>query len=261
MPIALVTDFGLRDGYGGIMKGVIAGIAPQVLVIDLSHQIPPQDVAAGRFCLLNAAPYFPLGTIFLGVVDPGVGTGRQAIAVQFDQGYFVGPNNGLGSGLFTEKTFRAAVVLDNPRYWRSPNQSMISSTFHGRDIFAPVAAHLARGVPLNLVGSPLGKKSIINLNLPTYQNFGKTHRGVIQHIDHFGNLISNLPGSICQGQKGQVTFAGQVVPLVQTYGDVAIARPCALIGSHGWLEISVNQGSAQHLFHAQRGDEISYETA
>ncbi|BAW95944.1 hypothetical protein NIES970_08630 [[Synechococcus] sp. NIES-970] len=258
MAIALITDFGLTDGYVGTMKGVIASIAPQVLVIDLSHHIPPHDLAAGRFCLLNAAPYFPPETIFVGVVDPGVGTSREAIAVQFAGGYFVGPNNGLGSSLFEKYPVITAVILDNPHYWRSPQSEAISSTFHGRDIFAPVAAHLALGVPMDALGSPLERESIVSLNVPTYQRLGKTYHGIVQHIDHFGNLITNIPGTVCPNMQGHMTLAGQMIPLVQTYGDVAIACPCALVGSHGWLEISLNQGHAQEFFQVQRGAIVHY---
>ncbi|ACA98274.1 MULTISPECIES: SAM hydrolase/SAM-dependent halogenase family protein [Cyanophyceae] len=259
MAIALVTDFGLQDGYVGTMKGVMAAIAPQALVIDLSHNVPPQDLWAGRFCLLSAAPYFPPETIFVGVVDPGVGTNRQAIVVELNQGYFVGPNNGLGSGLFADDAIIAAVELDNPQYWRSPLRENLSHTFHGRDIFAPVAAHLSLGVPLSKLGRPLKSAEIIRLDVPPYQSNGKSYTGIIQHIDHFGNLITTIPNTVCANNQGQATLAGQQIPLVCTYGDVPKNHPCALVGSHGWLEISVNQGNAQHFFQVQRGAMVQYQ--
>ncbi|MBV5260369.1 SAM-dependent chlorinase/fluorinase [Synechococcus moorigangaii CMS01] len=247
--IALMTDFGLRDSYVGVMKGVIAGISPQVAVIDLSHDIPPQDIWAGRFCLSSAAPYFPSGTIFVGVVDPGVGTTRQAIAVAFEGGYyFVGPNNGLGSGLFTQFPILRAVELNNPSYWRAE----ISTTFHGRDIFAPVAAHLAMGIAFKALGRPLATADIVDLKLPPCHHTGRTCTGIIQHIDHFGNLITTIPNSVCLDFQGSVELAGHHISLVRTYGDVPIHAPCALVGSHGWLEISINQGNAQVFFQVQR---------
>jgi S-adenosylmethionine hydrolase len=142
--ITLLTDFGLQDPYGGVMKGAIATLAPTATVIDLTHQIPPQDVAAARFALMSAFPYFPSGTVHTVVVDPGVGTARRAIAIATEASYLVGPDNGVFSGVLTQTTVRAAVALTNPRYWRTPDPSQ---TFHGRDIFAPVAAHLALGCP------------------------------------------------------------------------------------------------------------------
>lgn len=252
MAIALMTDFGLRDSYVGVMKGVIAKIAPQVPVIDLSHDLPPQDIWAGRFCLLSAAPYFPLGTIFVGVVDPGVGTDRQAIAIGFEGGYFVGPNNGLGSGLFDKYPILAAVQLDNPYYWRSPLGAEISTTFHGRDIFAPVAAHLALGVPLARLGSPLEPGEILRLEIPPCHHTATSCTGTIQHIDHFGNLITTIPNHICPRGQGCVELTDQIIPLVRTYGDVPLGSPCVLRGSHGYLEISVNQGNAQTFFRVKR---------
>jgi hypothetical protein len=258
MAIALMTDFGLRDSYVGVMKGVIAGIAPQAKIIDLSHELPPQDVWAGRFCLLSAVPYFPPGTIFVGVVDPGVGTDRQAIAIQFEWGYFVGPNNGLASGLVEQYPILKAVSLDNPHYWRSPLRTEISATFHGRDIFAPVAAHLDLGVPLSSLGSPLKTANILGLDIPPYHQTETTCTGIVQHIDHFGNLITTIPNDVCVDDRGYVELANQKIPFVHTYGDVPRSSPCALLGSHGWLEISVNQGSAQDFFQVERQTIITY---
>ena len=136
--IAVLTDFGLEDGYVGIMKGVMTTINPNIPIIDLTHQIPPQQIWAARFCLMNAYPYFPKDTVFLAVVDPGVGSQRRSVAIKCSQGYLVGPDNGLFSGILAQDLAVKAVSLTNTDYWRVPN---VSLTFHGRDIFAPVAAY------------------------------------------------------------------------------------------------------------------------
>ncbi len=147
--ISLLTDFGLQDPYVGIMKGVIHTLSPQAQLIDLSHGIPPQDVAAARFALMTAYPYLPSGTIHLAVVDPGVGSSRRAVAIQTETGFLVGPDNGLFSGVLAQTPALAAVELNRPRYWRTPSPSR---TFHGRDIFAPTAAHLGQRDPFGGAG-------------------------------------------------------------------------------------------------------------
>jgi S-adenosylmethionine hydrolase len=147
--ITLLSDFGLSDVYVGVMKGVIAQINPALTVVDLTHQIPPQNIAAGRFSLMNAYPYFPGGTVHIAVVDPGVGSRRRGVAIQLDAGFLVGPDNGLFSGVLSENPVVAAVELTNPQYWRTLSPS---TTFHGRDIFAAVGAHLASGISDRTVG-------------------------------------------------------------------------------------------------------------
>lgn len=256
--IALLTDFGTTDGYVGVMKGAIACIAPGVMCIDLSHDIAPQDLWSGRFCLMNAAPYFPAQTVFLGVVDPGVGGDRQGIAVQFKQGYFVGPDNGLVSGLLEKFEAIAAVSLDNPQYWRTPDREQISRTFHGRDIFAPVAAHLATGIAFEKLGSPVNLDELITLPLPPYIHREDYIEGTIQHIDHFGNLITTIPAQLCATLQGYVLWGDRHIPLVTTYSQVPSQKPCALIGSHSWLEISINQGNARQKLAAKRHDPIIF---
>jgi len=256
--IALLTDFGVVDGYVGVMKGAIACIAPGVMCIDISHDIAPQDLWGGRFCLMNAAPYFPTETVFLGVVDPGVGGDRQGIAVRFKQGYFVGPDNGLVSGLLEKFEAIAAVSLNNSQYWRTSDRERISQTFHGRDIFAPVAAHLAQGVPLAKLGSPLNLDELITLPLPSYVHRADQIEGTIQHIDHFGNLITTIPAQLCANIQGYVLWGDRQIPLVTTYSQVPSKTLCALIGSHGWLEISLNQGNASQKLAAKRHDPIIF---
>ena len=252
--IALLTDFGLRDGYVGIMKGAIAKIAGSVNCIDLTHNIPPQDLWAGRFCLMNASPYFPRGTIFLGVVDPGVGSQRRGVAIAFQEGFFVGPDNGLASGLLDIWEPITAVELSNRQYWRSPD---ISQTFHGRDIFAPVAAHLATGLELEALGDPVVIADLVHLQLPPHQVKPEQLTGSIQHIDHFGNIITNIPNHCADQIKEKILLGDRQIPYVQTYSDVLQGDLCILKGSHGWLEISANQDSAQAQLNINVGQAIA----
>lgn len=302
--ITLLTDFGLKDIYVGVMKGVISQINPQSQIIDLSHEIPPQNVAAGRFCLMNAVSYFPKGTIHIAVVDPGVGTQRRAIAIQFPGGYLVGPDNGLFSGILEQFEQRSSVDLDtdkliqnnssqlqpleilaveltNSNYWQT---SQPSTTFHGRDIFSAVGAHLASGVPLKQLGTTIDPKTLVKLSFPPCQFKDLAIEGSIQYIDGFGNLVTNIPGEAVTDKKWYVTLPNLkkklkkidkmtsrqnkkkknkkyskkhlpfdrntskiscLIPQGQTYGDVAFGQLIALVGSHGWVEIAINSGNAQ----------------
>jgi S-adenosyl-L-methionine hydrolase (adenosine-forming) len=245
MHLTLLSDFGLTDGYVGMMKGVIAQIAPHLVVIDLTHQIPPQDIAAARFQLMVAYPYFPPGTVHVAVVDPGVGGTRRAIALQLAQGWLVGPDNGLFSGILTQQAVLTAIELTNPHYWRCPTPS---ATFHGRDIFAPVGAHLANGVPLANLGRPIAPSTLVTLDLPPLTpipgDYSGQLQGCIQAIDHFGNLITNIPGHLVSGRSWQIQVGNTRYPHHTTYAEGEPGAIIALIGSHGWVEIAVNQGSA-----------------
>jgi S-adenosylmethionine hydrolase len=238
--ITLLTDFGDRDVYVGVMKGAIVTINPQLKVVDLTHRIPPQNLWAARFALLNAYPYFPKHTVHLAVVDPGVGSSRRGIAIEFEDGYVVCPDNGLCSGLNLHRAI-AAVELTNPQYWRGTNPSY---TFHGRDIFAPVAAHLASGVALEQLGTPIDPDSIVRLNLPSFKIDKDLITGCIQYIDRFGNLITNIDNSAVEEKSWQIIVKDVVINVGKTYSDVPKDRAVALKGSHGWIEIAVNGGSA-----------------
>jgi S-adenosylmethionine hydrolase len=243
--IALLTDFGDRDIYAGVMKGVVAQINPHIRVIDLTHQISAQNIAAARFCLMSAYPYFPQGTVYVAVVDPGVGSKRRAIAVEFAQGFLVGPDNGIFSGVLAQTPAINTIELTNPHYWHTPEPS---KTFHGRDIFAPVGAHLATGLPLKKLGQKIDAATLVKLDI---QEYHPTHSGVtgcIQYIDHFGNLVSNIPGKYVQGKNWCVQASGLTIPGCATYGDVDVGEVAALIGSHGWVEIAINsRNAASHL--------------
>jgi S-adenosylmethionine hydrolase len=240
--LTLLSDFGYDDVYVGVMKGVICQINPNLTLIDFNHQIPPQNIAAARFSLMNAYPYFPDGTVHLAVVDPGVGSQRRAIALQLEQGYLVGPDNGIFSGIISENSVITAVELTNSEYWRI---SQPSSTFHGRDIFAPVAAHLASGVSLQKLGREINPETLVKLDITECREITNGVAGCIQYIDHFGNLISNIPARFVEGKTWCVEVQGLRIPGCATYSDVEVGEVLALVGSHGWVEVAVNSGNAQ----------------
>ncbi|PSN17939.1 hypothetical protein C7271_15125 [filamentous cyanobacterium CCP5] len=243
--VTLLSDFGYQDTYVGVMKGVILQRCPSARLIDLTHAIAPQNLVAARFHLLSAYAYFARGTIHLAVVDPGVGSQRRAVAVQFDQGYLVGPDNGIFSGVLQACSPIAAVELSNPDYWLSPQPSQ---TFHGRDIFAPAAAHLATGELLSDLGPAIDVQTLAKLPVPNPERSPSLLTGTLQHIDHFGNLITDLPGYWVEGRNWQVAIADKTIPSVSTYSDIDLGQLAACIGSHGWVEIIINGGSAwEHL--------------
>lgn len=248
--LTLTTDFGLQDIYVGVLKGTIVRINPEVKTVDLTHQIPPQNLQAARFCLLNAVPYFPKDTVHVAVVDPGVGSHRRAIAVQCSLGFLVGPDNGLFSGVLSKYPAIAAVELTNTHYWRTPHPS---ATFHGRDIFAPVGSHLASGVPMNDLGTAIATNSLVSLGLPDCIETETSIKGNIQYIDQFGNLVTTIPGELVRDRAWSVqlsTAASDCPSSIrigsgQTYSDGEPGEAIALVGSHGWVELAVNCGSAQ----------------
>jgi len=246
--ITLLSDFGDRDAYVGVMKGVIANICPTAHLIDLTHHIPPQDRYAARFNLLTACPHFPASAVHLAVVDPGVGTARRAVAMATAVGYLVGPDNGIFSGLLGRYPATAAVCLDNPAYWGG---SQPSATFHGRDLFAPAAAHLAAGIALERLGTALDPATLVTLPVAPL-TVGPSHiTGTIQYIDHFGNAATTIPAERLpamappDGPTLRVTVQHRAIPLVSAYGAVPPGAPLALVASHGWLEVALRDGSAQ----------------
>jgi S-adenosylmethionine hydrolase len=258
MAIALITDFGTQDSYVGVMKGVIAKICPTTQTIDITHGLPPQDLYAARFTLLSAYPYMPPGTVYLVVVDPGVGTQRRAVAVQTSQGILVGPDNGVLSGVWQSDSQREqgilkAVELTNMDYWRSPHPS---TTFHGRDIFAPAAAHLANGVPMDDLGTRIDPQSLIGLPLQAPVATAKGWTGAVQYIDRFGNAATTIPANMVTANDWRVTVGDRTLAGGQTYGDVLPGQGLALVGSHGFVELAVNQGSAQRQFGLAVGNRV-----
>ena len=240
--VTLLTDFGRQDVYVGVMKGAIATINPNLKIIDLTHEIPPQNIAAARFSLLNAYPYFPADTVHVAVVDPGVGSQRRGVAIALEDGFLVCPDNGLCSGILEMKSAIAAVELTNSQYWRVSDPSY---TFHGRDIFAPVGAHLASGVALEALGDKINPDSLIKLSLPPLQTNELHIIGCIQYIDRFGNLITNIPGKLVNHKSWQAIVNDRAISSGITYSDVEVGEAIAIVGSHGWVEIAVNGGNAQ----------------
>lgn len=262
--LALLSDFGLSDPYVGMLKGVIAQINLHLTVIDLTHQVPPQNVAFARFALMTAYPYLPPGTVYVAVVDPGVGSHRRAIAIAVGtnpsqpSGFLVGPDNGLFSGVLSQNPLIAAVELTNPLYWRTPEPSQ---TFHGRDIFAPVGAHLASGRGLTDVGQAIAPETLVSLNPPPIRveelDDGATRiTGTIQATDHFGNLITNIPAAQVLAKEWGVTVNNFEIPGQQTYSDSSPGDLLALVGSHGWVEIAVNRGNAQESLRLEEGNGV-----
>ncbi|CAN5777596.1 SAM-dependent chlorinase/fluorinase [soil metagenome] len=257
--IALLTDFGLTDTYVGTMKGVIAAVAPGANTIDLNHHIPPQDVAAGAYALLTSYADFPSGTVFCCVVDPEVGSGRDALAAQVTaQGetyLFVFPDNGLLTPILQEVTTEAVVSLDNPAY----HHKKASRTFHGRDIFAPVSAHLANGVDIEALGTCRDPDRLRRLEWPEVILTDDGFEVRIIHIDHFGNLITNLKGERLEPEASAWTVVcGDVVldGVSATFADVPPGQPLAYVGSAGFLELAIRQGNAAVDWGAARSDRV-----
>lgn len=254
--ITLITDFGSCDGYVGVMKGVIAQVAAGIKVVDLTHRIPPQDVMAARFNLLNSHRYFPVGTVHCVVVDPGVGTARRAVAVAAEVDgqpqQFVAPDNGVLDGILSHAG--QAVVLSNPHYWRTATPSQ---TFHGRDIFAPVAAHLANGVPLSQMGETVAISTLARLPMAVATLLPQGCQGAVQYLDHFGNAVTNIPAIWVTAKRWQLECRGQQIAAYTTYGDAPVGQLLGLIGSHSWVEIAVNGGHAAHRLGLQVGDGVT----
>ncbi|MGD1911911.1 MAG: S-adenosyl-l-methionine hydroxide adenosyltransferase family protein [Rivularia sp. (in: cyanobacteria)] len=251
--LTLLSDFGISDEYVAVMKGVIAQINPILRVVDITHKIPSQNIAAARFCLMNAVRYFPVGTVHVAVVDPGVGGNRKAVAVELAQGFLVAPDNGLVSGVLNQNRAIAAVELTNPDYWYTPKPSI---TFHGRDIFAPVGAHLANGISLRELGREINPESLVKLDLPECSQENKIIMGCIQYIDNFGNLVTNIPQNYVQDKNWSLEIKGKKIKVRETYSDVNIGEVVALIGSHGWVEIAVNSSNAQLELDMKLGDKV-----
>lgn len=246
--ITLITDFGLADPYVGVMKGVILNRCPSARLIDLTHLVPPQDIAAACLLLEDAHPYFPPGTLHVAVVDPTVGSSRCVLWARTTTAQFLAPDNGLLSFLAPEQIQELRRV-ENPRYWLHP----VSRTFHGRDIFAPVAGELARGLAPARLG-PL-TRVMHRLTWPQPTQVAEHLRGQVLTFDHFGNARTNLRMADLPSPVS-VRVAGVTVPLAGTYAAVPRGTALALVDSSGRLEISVRDGSAQQLLGLTRGTPV-----
>ncbi len=253
--ITLTTDFGTRGIFVGVMKGVIFSINPDAKIIDIAHDIEPQNIHAGAFLLNSAYHYFPHGAIHLGVIDPGVGSTRRAIAVETEDYYFVVPDNGvLSYVLSTEKVLRS-VNLTNSKYFLP----QLSGTFHGRDIFAPVAAHLSRGVPFDALGEQITQLRRIPILTP--QTSESEIVGHILYIDRFGNLITNISQKLFESAgKGRVFVIyiddRRIQRICRAYLDVPIGELLSIFSSFGTLEIAINQGNAAEMLGIEEGCSI-----
>ena len=240
--VALLTDFGTRDHYAGTMKGVALGICPDITFVDISHDVPPHDVVAGALELAAAYKYFPPGTIFLVVVDPGVGSTRRGIAADTGDYKFVAPDNGVLTVVFDEHAPKRVVELTERRYARPT----VSRTFEGRDRFAPAAAWLAKGIELVALGRPAGATH--RLDLPQATLDGDRIAGQVLRVDRFGNLITNIDRKTFDrlaGAQLEIQIGGRVVSkVVSAYADAPPGELCALFGSTDHLEIAANGASA-----------------
>ena len=258
-PIALLSDFGSRDHYVGVMKGVIASLAPSAPIIDLTHGVPAQCVTAGALALRESWRFFPRHTVFLAVVDPGVGTARRAVAIETAAGArLVGPDNGVLWLAAEQAKVKRAVELDAPRY----RLARVCDTFHGRDVFAPAAAYLWRGVALRAFGPAVA--DLARLDLGAVEQRARRLCGAVIYVDHFGNLISNITRE--QFEDFAARFPGRGVSikigvrarvrLARTYAQSAAGAAMALFGSFELLEIAVRDASAARRFHAGAGTAV-----
>jgi len=253
--VALTTDFGLVDPWVGIMKGVIATRAPEARVVDVTHGIPPQNVLAGALVLRYALPYFPPGTIHVAVIDPGVGSERRPICVETRREVLVGPDNGLLSLAAAVAPPARAYHLKEGRFFPSPR----SATFHGRDVFAPVAAALATGTRPSELGPEIRDMGV--LRVPEPRRDAGAIRGEVIYVDHFGNLITNVPQSLLANFPAEPTSISirgtRVAGISPSYAAVSPGQPVAVVNSWNHLEIAVRDGSAAAALGARVGDEVT----
>ncbi|MCS7105345.1 MAG: S-adenosyl-l-methionine hydroxide adenosyltransferase family protein [Thermofilaceae archaeon] len=259
--ITLLTDFGYRDHYVASMKGVILSIAPETIIVDISHGVPKQDILAAAYVLKSSYRYFPPGTIHVAVVDPGVGTNRRSIVLKTRNYVFVGPDNGVLALSAFEDGIEEARLIENRNLFRPD----VSYTFHGRDIYAPVAAHIARGVPLSAVGPILEEE----IHTPVFMEPQVRHGFMeckVFYVDDFGNVVLNATkrhleaAGFKYGMSCSVTLKNQqtlAVRLLQSYGYSSEGEPLLLINSEGYLELAVNKGDAAKRFELAPNDSIT----
>lgn len=256
--ITLLTDFGIRDHYVASLKGVILGINPRCSLIDISHQVSPQDIIEGAILLANVFSYFPKGTIHLAIVDPGVGSQRKPILLKTKNYYFIGPDNGIFTKVAEKDIVNYGIELTNKKYFLKD----ISKTFHGRDIFAPVAGYLSLGVKPEVFGKKINEWVKIGFKEPIIE--GNKLIGEIIYIDNFGNLISNIDQNrfknFIMSFRFNIKIGKKSISEIKNgYWEGREGEIIALFGSSGYLEISVNHGSAQKRLKVNRGDYILVE--
>lgn len=259
--IALLTDFGLSDSYVGVMKGVMAGIAPDARMIDITHAVAPQQIASGAWQLATVYRFFPRGTVFLVVVDPGVGSTRGAIALHAGEWFFVGPDNGLFSYVYAEQPIHHAVALANTRY----RLSQVSSTFHGRDVFAPAAAYLALGVGLGEFGPTIEPSSLVRMDVQQPIRENGTIVAQIVHIDHYGNIVTNIPLALVpdlfdEQVRIRAIFAetGAIVDqCVRFFSAATNSAPFLYADSTETVGVAVRGGNAAAMLGLHPGSQIT----
>ena len=255
--LTLLTDFGIEDGYVASMKGVIWQISPDTQIADITHAIPPQDIFTGSYLLARTASYFPQGTVHVAVVDPGVGTARRPIAARIGDQYFVGPDNGLITFLVkqAQSTWQSChyIHLNHEEFWLPS----VSRVFHGRDIFAPVGAHLARGIPLNELGDAIENPVLLDVKDATFSN--GTILGAVLQIDHFGNLTTNIHESLFNGKVVDKILYKDIDfgDLAQSFGEKKPGDWVALIDSYNHLSLSLVNGNAASTLNARVGDQVN----
>jgi len=248
--VTLLSDFGTADGFAAVMKGVILEIAPEVHLVDASHDIAAGDVEAAAWALSQYWSRYPPGTVHLAVVDPGVGSARRAIAVAADQRHVVAPDNGLVTRVVRAAAAWRCVELRDPAYMLPQP----SSTFHGRDIFAPAAAHLARGLALERLGPPVAEPCLLSIDPPARR--GAAIEGRVVHVDRFGNLITDIPGAWVDASWTFEAAGRDLGPLRRSYSEVGVGEAAVVIGSAGTVEIAARDASASKKFGVARGDPV-----
>jgi S-adenosylmethionine hydrolase len=258
--VAMLTDFGLADHYVAAMKGVVLTGCPEATLVDITHEIAAHDVRGAALELGACWRYFPPSTVFLVVVDPGVGTTRRGIAADVGGFRFVAPDNGVLSVVFDSGIPSQVVALGGPRFERMS----MSRTFEGRDRFAPAASWLASGIPLGELGVPIDDP--IRLELPQAQTRGDHVAGCVLRVDRFGNVITNVPQAmlariLCNGSATAVVGGHRITRFVETYGEMPAGEVCGLIGSRDWLELSVNGGRASDALGVGAGAEVVVVTS
>ncbi|MCL2475883.1 SAM-dependent chlorinase/fluorinase [Candidatus Bathycorpusculum sp.] len=253
--ITLTTDFGLNDPYVAQMKGVIYTLNPNSKIIDITHGVDKFNICMGAFMLASVAPYFPVGTVHVAIVDPGVGTERRAIVVQTNQAFFVGPDNGILMLAAQQQDIKHVYELSNPKF-RLPK---VSHTFHGRDIFAPVAAHIDSGISVAEFGSEITQQPLLTPKFASIQNINGTLTGQILYVDSFGNAVTNIPSELIQSQTVNVSLPQVVLKLAlrETYAQTNSKEAVALVGSHGFLELALNQDSFAKKYPVRTGDPVT----
>jgi len=251
--ITLLTDFGTADYFVGAVKGAILSVNPRAVIADITHEIPPQDIEAGAFTLLAAYKTFPAGTIHMAVVDPGVGSTRRPLVVSANEQFFVGPDNGIFSYICDRESSHRTFHITAEKYFRPAP----GSTFHGRDIFAPVAAALSNGVKPEELGREIDDEVRLDSLDPLIKNDGKVKARII-HIDRFGNCITNITRDLFQEwENARLLINGKKIREFRNfYGEASRIAPFAIWGSAGFLEISVNGGSAAKILRVKRGDKV-----